>query len=272
MASAPRSVEEVQARISASMPNLPKRLRQCAAYFATHYDRIAVSTVADVAAGADVPPSAVMRFCQTLGFAGFSDMQKLFRDVYVQKWPDYNTRIDNLKSGLESGGAGRPMVLLAEFIEAGRMSLENLARSVDDSAMERAVAQLAQAQTLHIIGLRRAFPAASYLAYAFEKMKIPAMLHDCVGRFDHRHALRLGDALIAISYAPYSDETIDLTEFAHAQGLSVVALTDTLSSPLAPFSNAVLTLEEVDFGDFRSLSATLALCITLAVAVGAARG
>ncbi|MDZ7904762.1 MAG: SIS domain-containing protein [Cypionkella sp.] len=126
---------------------------------------------------------------------------------------------------------------------------------------------------MHIIGLRRAFPAASYLAYALEKMNISAMLHDrYIGQLDHRHALRAGDALIAISFAPYSAETVDLARHAHGAGIPVVALTDTHASPLAPLSAAVLTLQEVDFGAFRALSATLALAITLAVAVGAARG
>lgn len=267
MAEAPRCLEEMQARIAGAMPAMPKRLRQCAAYIAAHGDRIAVSTVADIAAGADLPASAVMRFCQVIGFSGFSEMQKLYRDAYVPRWPDYSTRIDRLKLG----GAGSPMGLLAEFVEAGRLSLENLAKTLDEEAMVAAVEILARAQTLHIIGLRRAYPAASYLAYAFEKMNISAMLHDGVGQLDHRHALRAGDALIAISYAPYSQETIALAQFAQSQNLPVVSLTDTAASPLVPLSRAHLMLQEVDFGAFRALSATLALAITLAVAVAAAR-
>jgi DNA-binding MurR/RpiR family transcriptional regulator len=53
--------------------------------------------------------------------------------------------------------------------------------------------------------------------------------------------------------------------------LPVVAVTDRLTSPLARHATAILTVPEVDFGAFRSLSATLALAITLAVAVGTGR-
>ena len=56
------------------------------------------------------------------------------------------------------------------------------------------------------------------------------------------------------------------------RGLPVVGLTDRLTSPLARLCDAVLTVPEVDFGAFRSLSATIALALTLAVAVGSARG
>lgn len=265
---APATVEEFRDRLAELSDGLPKRLRQCADYIATHSDRIAVSTVADLASGADVPPSALMRFCQIMGFSGYSEMQKLFRDAYVPGWPDYSTRLKNLKEA----GTGSPAALLAEFIEAGRLSLEALAKSVDEIALSHAVAALAKADTVHIVGLRRAFPVAIYLAYVFEKMQVPAMLHDGVGKLDHRFALRPGDAMVAITFAPYSEETLVLAQDARERGLPVVALTDRLTSPLARLADAILTVPEVDFGAFRSLSATIALALALAIAVGSARG
>lgn len=264
----PASVEEFHARLAAVLDSLPRRLRQCADHIEANVDRIAVSTVAELAAGADVPPSALMRFCQILGFSGFSEMQRLFREAYSPGWPDYATRLSNLKAA----GTGSPAALLAEFIDAGRLSLEALAKSADEVALGQAVQALAAAQTVHIVGLRRAFPVACYLAYVFEKMSVPAMLHDSVGKLDHRFALRPGDALLAITFAPYSEETIALAQDARARGVPVIALTDKMTSPLVRYSDAIVLVAEQDFGAFRSLSATLALAMTLAVAVGSARG
>ena len=268
LAGPPASVEEFRARLTDILDDLPRRLRQCADFIAANTDRIAVSTVAELATGADVPPSAVMRFCQILGFSGFSEMQRLFREAYSPGWPDYSTRLKNLKEG----GAGSPSALLAEFLEAGRQSLEALAKSADETALQQAVSVLAAADTVHIVGLRRAFPVASYLAYVFEKMSVPAMLHDGVGKLDHRFALRPNDAVLAITFAPYSEETLTLAQDAKTRGLPVVALTDRMASPLVRFSDAILTVPEVDFGAFRSLSATIAMAIALAVAIGSARG
>jgi DNA-binding MurR/RpiR family transcriptional regulator len=267
MQAAPATIEEFRERLTEINDSLPRRLRQCADHIASNIDRIAVSTVAELAAGADVPPSALMRFCQILGYSGFSEMQKLFRDAYSPGFPDYSTRLKNLKDG----GAGTPSALLGEFIEAGRLSLEALAKSADEAALAHAVQVLAAAETVHVIGLRRAFPVATYLAYVFEKMSVPAMLHDGVGKLDHRFALRRGDAVLAITFAPYSEETIALAQDARDRGLPVVALTDRLTSPLARTADAILTVPEVDFGAFRSLSATIAMAIALAVAVGSAR-
>jgi DNA-binding MurR/RpiR family transcriptional regulator len=267
-AAAPASIDEFRLRLADVSQGLPKRLRQCAEFIAAHSDRIAVSTVAELAAGADVPPSALMRFCQIMGFSGYSEMQRLFRDAYAPGWPDYATRLRNLKAG----GTGSPSALLAEFVEAGRLSLEALANSFDDAALSSAVQSLAVAETVHVIGLRRAFPVATYLVHVFEKMQVPTMLHDGAGKLDHRFALRSGDALLAITFAPYSDETLALAQDARDRGLPVIGLTDQVTSPLSRLSTSVLTVPEVDFGAFRSLSATLVLALTLAVAVGSARG
>ncbi len=265
-AGAPATVKAFEERLLEVSESLPKRLRQCADYVAANKDRIAVSTVAEMAEGAGVQPSAFMRFCQIMGFSGFSEMQRLFRETFVGGWPDYSTRLQHLREKAE----GSPSALLAEFVEAGRASLESLLKTVDPHHLEEAVATLARANMIHIIGLRRSFPVASYMSYAFEKMNVPAMLHSAVGRLDSRNAIRDGDVVLAITFAPYSVETIDLVEAVSARGIPVVALTDTIVSPLRKFDAITLSVSEVDFGAFRSLSATLCLAITLSVAVGTA--
>jgi DNA-binding MurR/RpiR family transcriptional regulator len=264
---APTTIEMFRERLTDVSADLPRRLRQCADYIAANTERIAVSTVADIAQGADVPPSAVMRFCQILGFSGFSEMQKLFREAYAPGFPDYATRLRNLKDS----AAGSPSAILAEFVEAGRLSLETLTKSLDEAALNAAVAVLTKADTVHLVGRRRSFPIAAYFTYIFEKLAIPAILHDGVGQLDYAHALRPDDALIAVTFAPYAEETVSLVNIAAARGVPVVLLTDRVTSPLARQAAAVLTITEVDFGAFRAPTATIAVAVALAVAVASAR-
>lgn len=264
---APATVEEFRTRLIEVSETLPKRLRQCADFLAMNTDKIAVSTVAELAQGAGVQPSAFMRFCQLLGFSGFSELQKLFRQDYTQRWPNYSTRLDALRTEV----AANPFSLLAEFVETGHASLDALASTVDADALQNAVDILVAAPTIHLIGLKRAFPIAYYLAYAFGKMSVPAMLHDHVGDLDQQHLVRPDDAMIAISYAPYTQNTLDAAALAASRGVKVIAITDALNSPLQRISAAALMVREVDMGDFRALSASFALAITLATAVGARR-
>jgi DNA-binding MurR/RpiR family transcriptional regulator len=265
--SAPETVAAFRDRLALLNGTLPRRLQQCADHLAAHSDRIALSTVAQIAKGAGVPPSAVMRFCQVLGFTGYAEMQRLFRNALPAGLPDYATRLANLKTGPR----GSPAALVAEFVDAGRQSLAALTLNLDEIALEQAVSRLSAAGTIHLAGLRRSFPVVAYLAYVFEKLEVPALLHARTGGMSASAALRPGDVLLVVSFAPYSAETLDLARAAKAAAVPLIALTDSQSSPLSRLADTTLTVTEVDFGAFRSLSATIALALSLAVAVAARR-
>ena len=80
-----------------------------------------------------------------------------------------------------------------------------------------------------------------------------------------------GDALIAVSFAPYAPFTVDLAKRARRAGVPIVVITDSALSPLAGLADVRFEIVESDFGSFRSLSATFCLAMTLAVAVGEKR-
>ena len=67
----PESFDDFQRRLIEIEPHLPKRLRQAAAYALEHPDEFALGTASALARNADVQASTLVRFAQTLGFAGF---------------------------------------------------------------------------------------------------------------------------------------------------------------------------------------------------------
>ncbi len=264
----PQTVDAFHDRLAQLDGTLPRRLQNCADHLAAHADKIALSTVAQIATAAGVPPSAMMRFCQVLGFSGYAEMQRLFRSALPAGLPDYATRLANLKAG----PGGTPAALLAEFVDAGRQSLEALTLGLDESTLDQAVGTLAAARMIHLAGVRWSFPVVAYLAYVFEKLGIAALLHAGGGGMTAQAVLQPGDVVIVVSFAPYAAEALALAQTARDRGLAVIALSDNRESPLARLATTTLTVKEVDFGAFRSLSATIALALSLAVAVAARRG
>ena len=267
MQTRPSSLDDLLAVLERERSNLPKRLGQCADFIMENPDQVALGTVAEIASGAGVSPSAMMRFAQALGFEGYSDMQRLFRATIRRDLPDYSSRLKRL----QESGAGSPSALLAEFVEAGRSSLEALAGSVDPRTLDISVEQLARAKLIHIKGMRRAFPVASYMAYAFEKMEIPSFLHQNTGGLDASSALGAGDAALAVTFAPYSEETLRFISTTSRKGLPTIVITDKRTAAPSGENIQQIFVTEVDFGAFRSLSATLTVAISLAVSVGARR-
>ncbi len=145
---------------------------------------------------------------------------------------------------------------------------------LDPEALERVIELMVAAETIYILGQRRSFPIAAYLAYAFAKIGVRAVLVDNVGSMASEMLRFAGpaDAALAVSFTPYAPVTVDLARDLSARKVPIAALTDSAFSPLTQISTAWVEIVEADFGGFRSVAATFVLAITIAVAVGERRG
>ncbi|MFW8595272.1 MurR/RpiR family transcriptional regulator [Cribrihabitans neustonicus] len=264
---APATVTAAIERLDEMIGSLPKRLNQCAEFTRRHLHLIAVSTVSDMAKASGVAPSVYMRFCQAIGFSGYSEMQALFRERYTSFRPDYEQRL----ASLSPEAARNSGQLLAEFAEAGHKSLIGIGNSVANEGLMRVADGLAGARIVHLAGMRRAFAVVSNLAYLLGKLDVPAVLHSDAGHLDSAPLLAPQDALFAVTFAPFSEETIALAKAAHERGVKVFGLTDSEKCPLFEFAAEVLVVREDEVAGFRSLNASITLTTALAVLAGAQR-
>lgn len=269
--SPPRDFAALRARLAELAPALPKRLVQIAAFALDHPDEIAFGTVSSIAEQAEAQPSALVRFAQALGYQGFSDMQEVFRSRLRDRILNYDERLQQLRQ--HARDTSKPNVILQGFCEASARSIAALQEKLAPADLDRAVEQLARAETIYLVGLRRSFPIASYMAYALGKLGVRATLVDAVGGLGAEQAVFAGpqDAVLAISFTPYASETISLSRAAAERGVPVVAITDSPFSPLAQIGGQWIEVSEANFEGFRSMAATLALAMTLTVAIAERR-
>ncbi|WP_299818825.1 MurR/RpiR family transcriptional regulator [uncultured Jannaschia sp.] len=267
----PVTVTELIERIDAVAPGLPKRLRQCATFTRRHLHLLAVSTVADMARAAEVAPSVYIRFCQGLGFSGYSEMQALFRERYSEFRPDYSVRFANLREGASPDAAPGVDRLIADFAESGHKSLLRLRNTVTSSAADRIASDMAAARVVHLVGARRAFAIVANMAYLLDKMGVETQVRPAAGLIATQAALRPGDIVFAVTFAPFSQETLGFAREADAAGIVVHGLTDDESGPLAEVARALLVAREDEVAGFRAPTAAIALSTALCVAAGALR-
>ncbi len=269
-AGAPQDFDSLRTLIVLRRDELPRRLAQIAEFALDHPDDVAFGTVAELAVQAGVQPSTLVRFAQSLGFSGFSDLQRIFRARLRERWPDYGERLKRLEARAQSGGT---LALLDGFAEAAVASLARLREEANGEDLESVATILAGARQIGLLGQRRVFPVVSYLAYACAQLDIDARLLDNRGGLLAGEARFLGreDALLAISFAPYTPETIDVAADTAARGVPVVAITDSAFSPLTRTAKVCIKVMESDYGAFRSLSATLTVAIALAVSAAEKR-
>ena len=268
---APRDFAALRALIVGRAPDLPRRLTQVATYALDNPDEIAFGTAAGVAQRAGVQPSTLVRFSQALGYQGFSDLQEVFRARLRERVPSYDERLAQLREhGLDASKTG---LLLAGFSEAAARSVEACRAKADPALIEQAIDLLAGADTIYLAGLRRSFPITSYMAYAMGKLGIRSILVDGIAGLGAEQTgfITGRDAMLAVSFTPYASETVALATAARGNGARIVAITDSLFSPLAPLSDVWLEVVEANFEGFRSMAATMALAMTLTVAVAGKR-
>ena len=269
--SPPRDFAALKALIAERAQALPKRLTQIASFALENPDEIAFGTVSSIAEQAEVQPSALVRFAQALGYQGFSDMQEIFRSRLRDRILNYDERLQQLRQ--HAPDASKPNVIFHGFCAASARSIAALQEKLDPASLDTAVERLAAAETIYLIGLRRSFPIASYMAYALGKLGVRAMLVDAVGGLaaEQMTFASPGDAVLAISFTPYASETVTLARAAAETGVPVIAITDSPFSPLAQVAGLWIEISEANFEGFRSMAATLTLAMTLTVAIAERR-
>ena len=264
----PANYEDLRRTISARHDALSKRLRQIAEFALANPNDMALETVSEIAGRAAVQPSSLIRFAQTFGFDGFSSMQRVFRERLTERQPSYRERIRALEEDSEAPLSA--IAILDRFTESTSYALGHLREETQPELLEQAVGCLARSGRIFVMGQRRAFPVAAYLNYMLSHLDCRVSLIDSLGGMAYEQARSLSpdDLLIAVSFRSYAPETLDIAARARDQGSEVIAITDGPLSPLKALTEICFEVEEAQVESFRSLSATMCLCLSLVVALG----
>ena len=253
--------------------SLSKQLRKIAHFVTDHPHDTALETAQVIARRLDVQPSSLIRFANALGYAGFSEIQELFRDRLRNQLSgqasDYRDRIAELKRSA-SPNALTPSIV-EQFVAANSHALERLSAELDRELLEKAAAALGAASNVFVFGVRRSFPAATYIFYTLEQLEGRVTLVDGVGGL-HKLQLRnvrKGDVCIIITFPPYADETLSAARTAHEQGATVISFTDGPLSPVTALSTFFFCADRATVSGFRTIAATMCLAQILSIAAGA---
>ena len=260
--------DELARAIADAYPRLPNRLQGLARYALDNPDAMALATVAEIARDAGVPPSAVIRFANALGYDGYLPMQRVYRERLVARSATYRDRIEALRES-----ASDPGDLVRPIIDSAAGELERLRDHLDGRMLKAAASLVVKARAVHVIAQRRAFPIATYLTYALTQLELRAQLLDNTGGMLKTHAalVKRDELLIAASFRPYAPEVVEVAAECHRRGVPVIAFTDTPVSPLAAAARV-----RFDVGDnyslpFRSLVGSMTAAQALVIAVGYAQ-
>ncbi len=249
-------------QINDRMSGFSKGQKLIANFITEHYDKAAFMTASKLGNTVGVSESTVVRFATELGYDGYPKMQKAMQEMIRDKLTSVQ-RIEVTKSRI--GTSDIISNVLNKDTEKIRKTIEETSK--EDFA--KAVSSIARARTIYIFAVRSAAALASFLGYyyslIFENVKVisnygETEIYEKLFRIDEN------DVIIGISFPRYSNAAVKAMTFAHRRGAKVIAITDSMTSPLCSLSDYVLIAKSDMASVVDSLVAPLSLINALIVA------
>ncbi len=264
----PHTLNGFRALIERESERLTPRMRDAARYAIEHPNDLALNPVAQVAATAKIAPAAFIRMAKALGYDGYSDLQKLFREpLHRPVKPTFRERIRHYGGEETLANPDDPAELLRAFSRANIVSLEHLQDDATTLPLREAISLIQNTRMVHVLGLRRSYAVASYLAYALNRVGQAAVQITGQGGAiaEQASTANAQDLLIVISFPPYAADTLHVCEQVRKQGAKRLAITNAFLSPIAKDADVVLEVNDAELLGFRSLTSAMSVVQTLAM-------
>lgn len=267
---APESFDRLRHAIQSRYDDLSPHLQKIAGRALEDPNGFALETIAVLADRISVQPSTLVRFAKEFGYSGFSNMQKIFKLRLIEGAPVSRETIYEHREKLESLAGDDPKAILDAFTEASELCLNRLRETVPAESLRAAIEMLHNADTVYVIGQRRAFPIAAYIAYGLTRLEYRCNLLDSVGGMVPQQVatLRPTDLLVAVSFAEYAPAVVEVVRDAHIRGIPTLTITDTDTSPLARHGSLYFTVDDAEIHRFRPIAGAITLVQSLIVALG----
>ncbi|MGH8033888.1 MAG: MurR/RpiR family transcriptional regulator [Lysobacterales bacterium] len=225
-------------RIGRVLPTLTRSHRQVADYVLAHPLQAATMPIDELAATVGVSVATANRFARALEFDGYPQ----FRAALVLGFETTLAPVEKLRSKLEHPATVADV--FASALAESQRNIELTRQSLDAQSCEQAVDAILRAQRIYIVG----FGASSWLGGLLQRSldlycdNVQLLASTEGSSYGARVLTRLQptDLLIAIAYPRYIADTVLLARRAREAGVPVLALTDRVTSPLAPLATVAL--------------------------------
>ncbi|MBB6630154.1 MurR/RpiR family transcriptional regulator [Clostridium algidicarnis] len=255
--------QDLMRTIQMKFPRLSKGQKLIAEYILKHYDKAAFMTAAKLGSSVGVSESTVVRFANELGFSGYPNLQKELQELIKNKLTTVQ-RIELANDFISEENALKG-VLKAD-IENIRATLEK----INHKTFEDVVNNIFNAKRIYIIGLRSSTALAEFLGFYLNVIldNVKVVGNGISDIFEQIIRVGEGDLVIGIGFPRYANRTIESLAYAQSRNAKVVAITDSLLSPLASQADYTLIAQSNMASFVDSLVAPLSVINALIIAVG----
>lgn len=241
-------------RITTIFPTLSRAHQKLARYILDNGLFVAFASSAELGKQVGVSNATVVRFCQTLGYDGYPELQAAVRanlPTYVHKVQQIERKRVNV----------RTENIVQRVFELDAQNLNNTIASLDPERFWSAARAIAKASNILVVAGGLSAGPALYLAHSLSVMGFDAraVLNGGIPLTLELIRLKPSSVLIGISVWRYVADTVAAMEHAQRVGATRIAITDSLVAPIA--QHADFAFQIATDGTAHSLSLTSALAM-----------
>jgi DNA-binding MurR/RpiR family transcriptional regulator len=198
--------------------------------------------VSDVAAACNCDNAQIIRFCQKLGFKGFSDMKRAMSHDLIP----LQTNIDNISLNKGSGFSR----LMEDFRKDYLQTINDTILMCDEKVIPNVVEKIKKARKIMLCGLGASGIVCEDLQMKLVHMGYPAFFNSNQTLNKMMCSLlEKNDLMIVISFSGKNKEILQYAQVAKSNNCPIVVITNYSNSPLALLSDMLLltSSQEDDF-------------------------
>lgn len=222
-----------------SKVSLGKRSREALGRILDQQGSLDLLSITKLSERIGTSPSTITRLARSLGYDSFGDFQRvLLGPPAAGPGEFYLNKVRNALSDETSSTQQRAAQLCFE----NQSNINRFVEGFDTQTFDNAVRLIERAPRVSAFGMRQFHSLAAFLVYGLRLIRndVSIFNSNALGAAEELSAMQRDDVLIVTSVFPYSCEVVQIAEAASDAGLSVIAFTDLLSSPLVNYSAATL--------------------------------
>lgn len=254
---------DIITRINQYYGKMSKGQKTIANFIYDHYDQAVFMTAAKLGDTVGVSESTVVRFASCVGYSGYPEFQK-----DLEEW--VQNKINSVQKIDAKYGRSTQSEIVTSVLNADIEKITDTIDNLDPAAFETAVNTILKARNIYIMGIRSCAPLADFLHFYLNMIRGNVILLRTTSvseTFEQMIRIDENDAMIGISFPRYSMRTLKAMEFANDRNAKVIAITDSVHSPMNLYSSCNLLARSDMVSIVDSLVAPLSLINALVVAM-----
>lgn len=218
---------------------LTRKQKQIVTYIRDHPGEVCYLPLKELSQKVGCTEVTLLRLFQRLGFGGYSDFRREYRQSYeVFRAPENTALTQDFQRSQQQN-----LQLLGHICQQERQHLYTFMDAMDLRPIMKAAQAIHSADYTLLMGRGISHTMTEVLSYRLGVLGVRAVVvnpEESTSLEGHMNTIDEHTTLVALTFPRYLNELGAVTQLAAAKGAKVVAITDSPASPIVPFSHTVI--------------------------------